>query len=297
MMLKFKKIHIYCNHANNLDFKAIVAELQKYFPKISIDIRYPFLDDVDNALAESLISIRISDLRKPFDEQPRIKDQEKLDQNIIDYERNFSRHTRFNDTNNNNNINRQHKELILYDGFMMQRLLGTMINEDESNTDHVHIVFEDRLISTFSEDDLRYHARTFVAGSPSIISTTGIVEAPAKPKEWYIKQMQQSLYIYDMDNDDNQIDKTSAAATALSSSNVKKYLDYGDYRINFAAVGYALQVLFFFITNGDPFCNNIHCRLYNAHWQEELLQSQIQNQRLCDDHDVLLHQFNTVYSH
>jgi hypothetical protein len=31
---------------------------------------------------------------------------------------------------------------------MMQRLFETMINENESNTDHVHIMFEDRLICT-----------------------------------------------------------------------------------------------------------------------------------------------------
>ena len=55
-----------------------------------------------------------------------------------------------------------------------------MINENELNTDHVHIVFEDRLMN-FSEEDWRNHSRTIIAGNPSIISTTGIVEAPAKP--------------------------------------------------------------------------------------------------------------------
>jgi hypothetical protein len=97
-------------------------------------------------------------------------------------------------SNSNSSTKGQYKELILYDGFMMQRLFETMINESESNTDHVHIVFEDRLICTFSEQDWRYHARTIVGGSPSVISTTGIVEAPAKPKEWYIKQMQLATY-------------------------------------------------------------------------------------------------------
>jgi hypothetical protein len=285
-MLKFNNVHIYRNHANNLDFNVIVPELQKYIPKIPIEVRHPFLNNIDNVLAESLTSIRISDIKKPFNEQPRIKVQGKFDKNIV-YEKNFPRQLIFSDiSNNSSTTERQYKELILYDGFMMQRLLGTMINESESNTDHVHLVFEDRLICTFSEEDWRYHSRTFVAGNPSIISTTGIVEAPAKPKEWYIKQMQ--LSIYDIDRDDDQID-------GISSSDVKKYLDYGDYRINFAAVGYALQALFFFITEGDPFCNNANCRLYNAHWQEELLQSQIQNKGLCNKHDALLHQFNTVF--
>jgi hypothetical protein len=80
----------------------------------------------------------------------------------------------------------------------------------------------------------------------------------------------------------------------LSLSNVKKYLDYGDYRINSAAVGYALQTLFFFITEGDPFCNDMNCRLYNAHWQEELIQSQIQNKDLCHEHKALLLKFDTI---
>jgi hypothetical protein len=93
------------------------------------------------------------------------------------------------------------------------------------------------LICTFSEEDWRYHARTIVAGNPSIISTTGIVEAPAKPKEWYIKQMQLAISGIDPDDDDKNT-KTS------SSSNEKKYLEYCDYRINYIAVGYALQADF-----------------------------------------------------
>ncbi|MGN6346475.1 MAG: DUF6775 family putative metallopeptidase, partial [Candidatus Nitrosocosmicus sp.] len=32
--------------------------------------------------------------------------------------------------------------------------------------------------------------------------------------------------------------------------------------------------------------------LYNAHWQEELITSQIQNQKLCNAHGALLNQFN-----
>jgi len=280
-MLKFKNVHIYCDQANTLDFNVIVPGLQKYFTNITIDVRHPFLNNIDNILAESLVSIRISDIKKPFNEQPTIKIQEKSDQNAAN-EKNFPRYQTLGG-NSNSSTKTEHKELILYDGFMMQRLFETMINENESNTDHVHIVFEDKLICTFSEEDWRYHARTIVGGSPSIISTTGIVEAPAKPKEWYIKQMHLATYDIGSDGDENDM---------ISSNEKEKYLDYGDYRINFAAVGYALQALFFFITEGNPFCNNINCILYNAHWQEELIRSQIQSQRLCNEHAALLHQFN-----
>ena len=282
-MLKFKNIHIYCNQASTLNFNVIVPGLQKYFTNIPIDVRHTFLNNIDNVLAESLVSIRISDIKKPFNEQPKIKIQRKSDQDVA-YEKNFPRYLAPKGISNSNSSTKgQYKELILYDGFMMQRLFETMINDSESNTDHVHIVFEDRLICTFSEEDWRYHARTIVGGSPSIISTTGIVEAPAKPKEWYIKQMQLATYDICSDCDENDV---------ISSDGKENYLDYGDYRINFAAVGYALQALFFFITEGNPFCDNINCRLYNAHWQEELIHSQIQSRRLCNEHAALLHQFD-----
>jgi hypothetical protein len=281
-MLKFNNVHIYRNQANNLDFDVIVLELQKYFPNILIDVRQHLLNNIDNAFAESLFSIRISDIKKPFNEQPRIKPQGKLDQNVA-YEKNISRYPSFNGTSSSNK--KQYKELILYDGFMMQRLLGTTIEENEANIDHIHIVFEDRLICTFSEEDWRYHARIILGGSPSIISTTGIIEGPAKPKKWYIKQMQTAAYGLGNEGDENY---------STSSSNKKvDYLDYGDYRINFAAVGYSLQSLFFFLTEGNPFCGDINCRLYNAHWQEELIHSQIQSKGLCKEHNELLCKFNT----
>jgi putative metallopeptidase DUF6775 len=279
-MLQFKYVHIYCNQVNTLEFvNVILPGVRKYFTNITIDMRRPFLTNIDDVIAENLVSIRISDTKKPFNEQPKIKESE---QNIF-YEKNFSRPMILNRVGNNTNTSRrEYKELLLYDGFLMQRLFNTMINENESNTDHVHIAFEDRLLCTFSEEDWRYHARTILGGNPSIISTTGIVEAPAKPKEWYMKQMQ--LATYGIDPDDENEDTFTK----------KKYLDYGDYRINFIAVGYVLQALFFFITEGDPFCNDNNCRLYNAHWQEELIHSQIETKSLCNEHATLLHQFNTV---
>ena len=180
-------------------------------------------------LPERLVSIRISDIKKPFNEQPRIKVQGKSDQNVA-YEKNFPKYLMGKGISNSSSTTEsQYEELILYDGFMMQRLFETMINENESNTDHVHIVFEDRLILQFlSEEDWRYHARTIIAGNPSIISTTGIVEAPAKPKEWYINQMLLSAYDIDRDGDNKN--------DGISSSG-NKYLDYGDYRINFKGMG------------------------------------------------------------
>jgi hypothetical protein len=278
-LLKFKYVHIYCNQANTLELVTVILPgIRKYFTNVTVDLRHPLLTNIDDLIAESLVSIRISNIKKTLKDQPVTRLRRKCMD--LAYEKNFP----VDGVNSSITTGRQYKELILYDGFMMQRLFERMINENESNTDHVHVVFEDRLICTFSEEDWRYHARTIVAGNPSIISTTGIVEAPAKPKEWYMKQMQLATYGIDPDDENDSI------------SNEKKYLDYGDYRINFIAVGYVLQALFFYLTEGEPFCNVSNCRLYNAHWQEELIRSQIETESLCNEHATLLHQFNTICS-
>jgi hypothetical protein len=286
----FKYIHFYSNPANTLDLdNIIVPEIQNYFPNCTIDTRQPLLTNIDDIIAESLVSMRVSEIKKPYNEQPDRGHQPRL-KNIEDaaYEKNFPRRLIVNGVYPNTNTHitaGQYKELILYDGFMMQRLLGTMIPENEATTEHVHVVVEDRLICTFSEQDWRYHARAVVCGVPAIISTTGIVEAPAKPKEWYIKQMQFSIYGINHDEENNEISNKKEFTGY-------KYLDYCDDRINLVTVGYVLQALFFFISNGDPFCNDRNCRLFDAHWQEELIHSQIENQKLCNKHASLLHQFN-----
>jgi hypothetical protein len=61
-----------------------------------------------------------------------IKIQRKSVQDVA-YEKNFPKYLAH---KGNSSTKRQYKELILYDGFMMQRLFETIINE--------HIVFEDR---------------------------------------------------------------------------------------------------------------------------------------------------------
>ena len=113
-MLKFKSVHIYCNQAKTLDFNVIAQRLQEYFTNIQIEVRHPFLNNIDNVLAERLVSIRISDIKRSFNEQLKIKVQGELDQNVA-YEKNFSRHLILYSVSNSS-TKRQYKELILYMG-------------------------------------------------------------------------------------------------------------------------------------------------------------------------------------
>ena len=52
-MLQFKYVHIYCNQVNTLEFvNVIVPGVQKYFTNITIDMRRPFLTNIDDVIAE-----------------------------------------------------------------------------------------------------------------------------------------------------------------------------------------------------------------------------------------------------
>lgn len=158
----------------------------------------------------------------------------------------------------------------LYDGFWMQRILAEIIPATESS--HVHIIFTGLLTCTFSEDDWRYHGRAVVCGTPSIISTTGIVEAPARPKEFYLAQF------------------GGMTGGRPKKKIVCRFIDYDD-DMTAAATVYALQALFFFVADGDPFCNDRNCRLYNAHWQEELIRM-VEKRALCGRHRQMANKFN-----
>jgi len=157
----------------------------------------------------------------------------------------------------------------LYDGFVLQRLLAEPIPDAER--DHLHLIFTSLLTCTFSEDDWRYHGRAVVCGTPSIISTTGIVEAPAKPREFYLGM-----------TDIGSLKKKFAG----------RFIDYGDDRMAAAAACYALQAVFFFVADGEPFCEDKGCLLFNAHWQEDLVRI-LEKPRLCAKHQAMVNKFNS----
>ncbi|MFN3550645.1 MAG: DUF6775 family putative metallopeptidase, partial [Endomicrobiia bacterium] len=107
---------------------------------------------------------------------------------------------------------------------------------------------------------------------PSIISTTGIVEAPAKPKEFYLKK-RLGFDIY-----------------TLKEEFKNRFIDYNDPRMTEVMKGYVLQAIFFHMT-GNPFCEDKNCRLYNAHWQQEVIQAQLNTKNeFCDKHKKIIEQ-------
>ena len=62
----------------------------------------------------------------------------------------------------------------------------------------MHIFLTNRLFATWDEHERRYHARVSLYGFPSIISTTGVVEAPARPRQYYLLKQQYEMLKKDL---------------------------------------------------------------------------------------------------
>lgn len=140
----------------------------------------------------------------------------------------------------------------------------------------VDIIISDKLIATYEDTDKRLHLRAAVFGFPSIISTSGIVEAPAKPRDYYLEKQKYSL-----------LRAWELKEEELKRKFKNRFIDYHDPRLTEVLKGYIAQAIFFIFT-GNPFCKNKACRLFNAHWQEDLLGAQINSGKFCKFHKAEL---------
>ena len=215
---------------------------------VDVEIRKNFFEDREDAIFQEIPTTRIFELKKPFSSHIPTELEIQMEKENID--------------------NSQNEEKILYDGFEFQKIISKFIPEDESNQDILNIIFTNKLTCTFDESDFRYHARALIGTNPAIISTTGIIEAPAKPKKYYLELM-----------------------TNFSEENIEKikekykgqFLEYNDPRLSEVVKIYLLQAIMYYET-GDAFCEDKKCSLYNAHWQKELLYAQL-NKKFCKKHE------------
>ena len=155
-----------------------------------------------------------------------------------------------------------------FDGYWLQRkwysYLSEMINKEIGPT-NLHFVISGKLFGTFGSK--RYHARVLLTGEPAVVSTSGIVEAPARPREYYFAKAN----LIGMGKGTGELDEIYK----------DKFVEYDDPKINDILCSYSLQLIKSKIT-GNPFCNRSDCCLYNSHWQEEVLTLQYRNV-MCDE--------------
>lgn len=169
-----------------------------------------------------------------------------------------------------------HSAGIVYDGPRLQLALAERLPAGERGLGDVHLVFTRQLIATFSDDDLRYHVNVLVGGMPNLLSSTGLVEGPAKPREHYVQQAVSRTFGRHWSDE-------LAAATEVDC----RWLLPEDPRTTEVMKGYALQAVFHQL-GGETFCEDRHCRLFNARWQEEVLAAQLCEPELCPRHEAML---------
>ncbi|MBI4131929.1 MAG: hypothetical protein HY476_05500 [Nitrosarchaeum sp.] len=252
--MKISKIFLYDEPAvSQIQPGRLAGFLKETFP-VKVEIRENILKFAKKDTAAKIASCRIFNPRKPYEKHKPSTDE------ILFEEANFE------DTAKTENI-------IMYDGFELQKVLTELIPNEETSSDLFHIFFTNKLTCTYDCNDYRYHGRAVIGANPSIISTTGIIEAPAKPREYYL-------------------DLISNYTQGINVESIKEkykgtYLEYNDIRLSKIIEGYLLQAIFYFET-GEAFCDKTECRLFNAHWQKDLLYSQLENGKLCETHQQVL---------
>lgn len=213
--------------------------------QIRVEIKDNFFESLDDKIFEKITSTQIFDLKKQF--KKHIPTQEEIQ---IEKE----------------NLDTSEKDImILYDGFELQNIIAENISIADNT---LHIIFTNKLTATFDNDDFRYHARALISSNPIIISTTGIIEAPAKPKQYYL---------------DLITNFSEGKIEEIKKKYKGEFLEYHDSRLSDITEGYVLQSIMYYET-GEAFCEKKECRLFNAHWQKDLFYSQIENKKLCNKH-------------
>jgi hypothetical protein len=247
--MKLSYVHLYSSTlTNSFLSKKVSTNLQEFIPFIDVDVR-PFTHHSKNNMIDDCYRDNVM-IQLSYD-----NGGDSGNGSLVDSQ---------------NSSNNSCQKIAIIDGFYLQRVYSRIINENESQLSHFHLVFEDNLVCTYDEFDKRYHARPIICGSPSIISIPSIIEGPAKPKGYYVKQMLKDLL--------------SISSKEIENEFASTFISYDDPRLTQVATGYVIQAIFFFLTNGNPFCSQYPCRLFNSHWQEELIYTQVINPVLCEEH-------------
>jgi hypothetical protein len=260
--LNFKKIILYREPAiSEINIEKLTKFLERNFQFI-VEIKENIFKEFSIKNINKLSNSRVTDIKNPFSRYESSGIEIEIEKKMCENSELMNSTIKVEDTE-------EISQVYMYDGFELQRILR-YLNDDKET---LHIILTNRLTCTFDENDKRYHARAVICANPAIISTTGIIEAPAKPKEYYFEVM-------------------SLKTQGLSIKSVKekykeKFLDYNDKRLTKILEGYILQVISYNIT-GEPFCEDIECRLNNSHWQKDLLFSQLKIGKLCKKHKGIL---------
>ncbi len=163
----------------------------------------------------------------------------------------------------------------MYVAQSLQAAMRLLIPEEEADLSHLHIMFTSELVG---EVDARTGLRIGVAalGSPNIISTSGLIEAPRLPREYHFRRTQ-----YAMLGAVEHLDE-------LEDQFADRTVGYGDPRVNELLKGYLLIAVAYRATGEGP-CPDPSCPLHAAERHRELLEAQVgPESRICRRHRQIL---------
>ncbi len=270
-MIGISKIFIYAEpRCRSIDYEDVAAYIQEKMPAAEVFLRGPLLEEFTGggaamreararALATALAAARIRRIEGPAAQARQPLGGE------VEYE--FRRLK-----------NRESSAFgILYDSRMILEICRDLIPSTESGLADLSIIFTNQLIGNRDLADKRYHARTVILGAPSIVSTGGVAEAPARARGYYLAR-RSSEWLGLQEEEKNR----------LARSFADDFLELEDPRLTSVAKGLAMQAVVYRLT-GKPFCTDKDCRLFNAHWQSELIRSQLgSGPEFCRVHSDLL---------
>jgi len=161
---------------------------------------------------------------------------------------------------------------VLYDGIQIQRALNAALPAEERGLETLHVAILDRAVGTWGDHDGRWHKRVSVLGQPALVSVPGLYEAPAKPEEYYKEQQRHALLSGD-----------TPPREVLENQVEGEFLIENDPRTTDALSGYVLGA-YHYLETGEAFCDREECRLFNAHYHEDLIEAQLRDPEFCPVH-------------
>ena len=264
--MKFKKIILYDEPSvSEINVYELVNFLKHTFP-VEVIVKDNFFKEFTSQQIQKVSETRIFEIQNTFR-------RHNPSQTDLELEEQFCKNSKIMEQTKKPEEADSISEVIMYDGFEIQSVINSTISQDYLNQNNLHIIFTNKLTCTYDHVDRRYHGRAVICSNPSIISTTGIIEAPARSREYYLEVMKCKMQGLDI--------------KSVKTNHYGEFLDYHDQRLSKITEGYLLQTIFYYIT-GDAFCDNLDCRLNNAHWQKDLIHSQIKISRLCKKHQKIL---------
>ena len=141
--MKISKIYLYDEQSvPEIKISKLADFIKKTF-SIDTEIRKNIFQNADKTLARHLASCRIINTKKPFEfHSPSIEEIEFENESF----------------ENSSKI----KNIVMYDGFEFQKLVSSLISEDENSLDNFNIIFTNRLTCTYDYNDYRYHGHAEV---------------------------------------------------------------------------------------------------------------------------------------